>query len=130
VAGASDYTENKIVELLVGKTAFTLPTAHIALYTVAPDDAGGGTEVSGGAYARRATTGGNWSSASGGALVNAIEFAFPQSTAAWGLLVAFSLFDAPTGGNMLGWNLLPIPVQVNLGDTPKFAAGDLNVTCD
>jgi hypothetical protein len=44
----SDYAENKVLELLVGKTAFSTPTAYLALYTVTPTDAGGGTQVTGG----------------------------------------------------------------------------------
>lgn len=37
----ADYAENKVLELMVGKTAFTLPTVYVALFTGVPGDAGG-----------------------------------------------------------------------------------------
>ena len=50
----SDYLENKVVGHVFGGSAYTAPsTLYVALYTSAPSDTGGGTEVSGGAYARQ-----------------------------------------------------------------------------
>ena len=52
MAAFSDYLENKVLGHVFGGTAYTAPTTlYVALYTVAPSDTGGGTEVSGGAYA-------------------------------------------------------------------------------
>jgi len=49
MASISDYYENKIIDHMLRGQAFTPPsTIYLALYTVAPTDAGGGTEVSGG----------------------------------------------------------------------------------
>ena len=48
----SDYLENKMVDLIFRGQAYTAPVIYVALYTAAPSDAGGGTEVSGNAYAR------------------------------------------------------------------------------
>ena len=57
MAGFSDYLEDKVLDHVFGGTAYTAPTTHyVALYTVAPTDTGGGTEVSGGAYARQTST--------------------------------------------------------------------------
>ena len=54
MAGFSDYLEDKVLDHVFGGTAYTAPTTlYVALYTVAPTDTGGGTEVSGGAYARQ-----------------------------------------------------------------------------
>ena len=53
----SDYLEDKVLEHVFGGNAFTAPsTLYVALFTVAPSDTGGGTEVSGGAYARQTAT--------------------------------------------------------------------------
>ena len=53
MAAFSDYLENKVLGHVFGGTAYTAPsTLYVALYTVAPSDTGGGTEVSGGGYAR------------------------------------------------------------------------------
>ena len=47
MAGFSDFLETKVLEHVFGGSAYTAPTTlHIALYTAAPSDSGGGTEVS------------------------------------------------------------------------------------
>ena len=49
MAGFSDYLEDKVLDRVFGGNAYTAPsTLYVALYTVAPTDTGGGTEVSGG----------------------------------------------------------------------------------
>jgi len=53
MAGKSDYLENTILDLVYGGVAYTPPAIlYVALFSVAPTDAGGGTELSGGGYAR------------------------------------------------------------------------------
>ena len=117
--GFSDYTAGNVLAYLTGKTAMpTLPTAYVALFTVAPtSDAGtGGTEVTGGAYARVSTTGPNWNvpSASSGtepattpaSTSNSATISFPTATANWGTVVAFGLYDAATSGNLLAFDFL------------------------
>lgn len=126
----SDYTENKVLDHIVGKTSFTMPTAYVALFTVAPTDAGGGTEVSGGSYARESTAGADWNAASSGAISNANAITFTTATGDWGTVVACALFDAATSGNMLAWGDLTTSKAVNSGDTASFAAGDLDITLD
>lgn len=105
LGGMSDYLEGKIVEHAAGKTAFTMPTNHLALFTAAPSDSGGGTEVSGGSYARQ-----NLSTAlgthSGGVISNSSQVTFPDASADWGTILAWATFDASTGGNMLWWGWL------------------------
>ena len=50
----SDYLENKLIDHFLGTTSYTMPTpVYVALYTVTPSDAGGGTEATGGSYARQ-----------------------------------------------------------------------------
>ena len=135
----ADYAENKVLELLVGKTAFSTPTAYVALFTAVPSDSGGGTECSGGSYARKSTAGADWNAASGGQISNANALTFATPTADWAPAgtpaVAFALFDASSAGNMLLWDWLgdhdykPIMVDdaaTDLIDCPAhgFAAGD------
>jgi hypothetical protein len=93
----------------VGKTAiYPLPTTYIALFTVAGLDAGTGfTECAGGAYARVPTTGASWNVASGSSpstISNATPLTFAISTADWGTVVAFGLYDAVSAGNLLAWD--------------------------
>ncbi|MDP9488130.1 MAG: hypothetical protein M3Q49_20465, partial [Actinomycetota bacterium] len=81
----SDFMENTILnEVFGGVNYVPVGTVYVALYTTAPDDAGaGGTEVSGGAYARVAVTNNatNWPAAVGGAKSNGVAITFPQATA-------------------------------------------------
>jgi hypothetical protein len=75
MASFSDYAENKILELIVGKTAFATPTAYIALVTTVPTDASTGATLvepstSGTAYARKSTAAGDWNAASSGSITN------------------------------------------------------------
>ena len=129
----SDFLENELLDHVLGNAAYTAPaTVYIALYTAAPTDSGGGTEASGGSYARKSVTNNatNWPAASGGAKSNGTEITFTTATANWGTVVAFGIFDALTAGNLLYWADLTTNKAVNDGDTAKFNANDLDVTED
>lgn len=124
----SDYTENKVLDHVVGKTSFTMPSVYVALFTAAPSDSGGGTEVSGGSYARKSTAGADWTAASSGATSNANAITFVTPTGSWGTVVAFGLFDASTSGNLLAWADLTTNQAIGTGNTVSFAIGDLDLT--
>jgi hypothetical protein len=126
----TDYLENALLAHQVGKTAYTMPTVHVGLFTGAPSDAGGGTEVSGGSYARKATTGADWSTPSGGSINNANTLTFPTATGSWGTITHFALFDAATAGNMLRWASLTTPKAIASGDVASFPATNLVLTED
>lgn len=127
----SDYAEIKILEHLVGKTSWTMPTMYIALSTADPtDDASGLAEPFGGSYARVATAGGDWDAASGGAIANANDIDFPEATGAWGTITHFALFDAATAGNMLVHGSVTPSQPIASGNTVRLAAGDLDITLD
>lgn len=125
----SDFLENELLDHLLGAATYTPPaTLHLALFTVAPSDSGGGTEVTGGSYARLAVTNNatNFPAASGGTKSNGADMDFPTASANWGTLVAYAIFDASSGGNMLGWADLNAPVVVNNSDTFRFPSGSLD----
>jgi hypothetical protein len=126
----SDYLENKLLDHQVGKTSYTMPSVWVGLFTAAPSDAGGGTEVSGGSYARKATTGADWTAASGGSTSNANILSFVTATASWGTVTHFGLFDAATAGNLLRWAALGSSKTIGNGDTASFAVGALVCTED
>jgi len=128
MAEFTDFMENKIIDHMLRAQAYTPPaTVYVGLFTAAPSDAGGGTEVSGGSYARQAA---GLSAASGGASSNSADITFPQATADWGTVTHLALFDALTAGNMLMWTPLDASKEINNGDTFKLEAGDLDVTVD
>lgn len=130
MAHFSDYLEMKLLELSVGKTAYTLPTVYLALFTASPADSGGGTEVTGGSYARLVTAAADWATASTSGTFNANALAFATASAAWGTVVAFGAYDSASGGNLLWWNTLTSSRNVANGDQARFAAGALTATLD
>lgn len=132
MAALSDYLENALIEHLFRNTNYTRPAnIYVALYTAAPNDAGGGTEVSGGSYARQAIATGassGWDAASGGATANTATVTFPTATANWGTVTHVGLFDAVTGGNLLMHGALSASQAVNNGNIFRFNAGDLDIS--
>ena len=141
MAALSDYLENKIIDHVFRNTSFTMPsTIYVALYTAAPSDSGGGTEVTGGAYARvqvgpsvgawKSTNGATSgaSSGTGGQTMNAAVITYPTPTADWGQVTHFGIHDAVTGGNLLVHGALASPKTINNGDpAPSFPADQLVV---
>jgi hypothetical protein len=126
----TDYLENKLLDHQVGKTSYTMPSVWIALFTAAPSDAGGGTEVTGGSYARKSTAGADWVAASGGSTSNATVQTFVTATGSWGTVTHFALFDASTAGNMLRWAALTTSKTIGSGDVASFPVGNLVLTED
>lgn len=127
MAAFSDYLEDAVLEHVLGGSSLAQPTPYAALFTAAPNDAGGGTEVTGGAYARVAT--GAFSSTSGTA-DNDADIEFPEATANWGTITHFGIFDASSGGNLLVHGALDSSVSIETGDVFRFNAGDLDVSLD
>lgn len=134
MANMSDYLEVELRKHLFRTGSFTKPTQlWVGLFTVTPSDSGGGTEVSGGSYARvqRNPADANWTApdATGGVTRNAAAITFPAPTANWGTVVAFGLFDASSGGNLLIWGPISPSRTINNGDAaPEFAIDALQVT--
>jgi len=128
MAEFTDFLEDKIIDHLLRNQSYSPPSAiYLALFTTPTSDAGGGTEVSGGSYARQAVT---LAAASGGASSNSADITFPQATADWGTITHVALMDALTGGNMLMHTPLDASKTINNGDTFKINASDLDVTVD
>jgi len=123
----SDYLENAVLNYVFRNTGTpTTATVYLALYTVAPTDAGGGTQVTGGGYARQAIT---FGASSGGAIANTSAVAFTASGAAYGDVLAVGVFDALTAGNLLAWDAIT-SATIGDGDTLNFAIGDIDITLD
>lgn len=141
----SDYLENKLIDAIFRGQTYTPPaTLYVALLTAAPSDAGGGTEVSGGSYARVGVTASlanfsgtqsagstTASSGTGGTTSNNGAITFPAPTANWGSVTHWGIYDASSGGNLLYYAALTTAKTVNNGDAaPSFAAGALTVQED
>lgn len=130
----TDFAENKVQGALFGGAALGAPaTWYIALFTAAPNDAGGGTEVTGGAYARVAVTNDQttgFNAPSGGLVDNKNAINFPTPTAGWGTVTHVGKFDASSGGNLWEYVALTASKTINIGDIVSFAAGAFDSTAD
>lgn len=129
----SNFLENELLDHVLGNAVYTAPaTMYVAAFTAAPSDSGGGTEVSGGAYARVAVTNNatNWPAAASGVKSNGTAVSFAEATASWGTVAAAGIFDAPTAGNLLYWGDLAASKAIGIGDTLRFDPGDIVVTED
>jgi hypothetical protein len=126
-----DSTTDGTVVWLTLKQGMPKRPIYVALFTAAPSDAGGGTEVSGGSYARIAVPplDANWTAASGtdGLADNTAAITFAAPSANWGVVTHVAIMDRLTGGNYLMWGALVTPKTVNSGDpAPQFSAGALD----
>lgn len=130
MADLSDYLEGALIDHMFNKAAFTaLTNVYIALYTAAPSDSGGGTEVTGGSYARVTSATSTWTR-SANTIDNDNNEDFPAATASWGTVTHVGLFDAVSAGNLLCWKALASSKAIADGDTARFLAGDLDFTLD
>ncbi len=133
MSAMSNYLEDALVAHLNG-TQLPLPANYyVALFTTATDDASGGTEVSGGSYARVAvsTAPGSWAATSGGNGVtsNASAITFPTSSASWGTVTHFAIYDASSAGNRIFHGALTSSFNVSAANiTLSFAANALQIT--
>lgn len=133
----SDYLELKLLDHVFGGGDYTRPaTVYIALFTVAPTDAGPGTEINTAVwtnYARPAVTNNatNFPAASAGAKTNgtAISFGTASITGTAPVVVGAAVMDALTAGNMLAWASFT-GQTVNNGSPISIQAGDLDITLD
>lgn len=123
----SNYLETEILDHVFGGSAYTAPaTLYLGLYTAAPSDSGGGTEVSGGSYARQTVA----FTVSGNTASNTSAIEFPTATASWGTVGYVGIFDALTSGNLLAYASLTTAKAIDSGDVLRVPAGDLDITLD
>lgn len=137
MAGKTQFAERKVLDAEFGASSLGAPaTWYVGLFTAAPSDAGGGTEVATGSYARVGVTNNStqWPAATGtspSAKTHANAITFPVPSANWGTVTHFGLFDASTAGNLWYWAALTTAKTINNGDSaPSFAAGALVVNED
>lgn len=143
MANITNSLENSLIDFLFRAQTLTPPASlFFALFTAAPSDAGGGTEVAGGSYARVGVTRSlanfagtqsagstTASSGTGGATSNNGTITFPAPTANWGVVTHMGVFDASTAGTLWVWGALTVSKTINNGDpAPSFAAGAFTFT--
>jgi hypothetical protein len=145
MSAMSNYLENKIIDHVFRGVSFSMPTnLYVALYTAAPSDAVGGTEVAGSNYARAglAPSIANWAATNGATLTtnpssgtgattsNNVAIPFNVPSGSWGTVTHFAVFDSLSGGNMLFWGALSASKLIQSGDTVSIPISQLQVQLD
>ena len=126
MAEFSNYLENALINATLRNTSYTSPSAvYVGLFTSDPTDAGSGTEVSGGSYARKQAT---FGSPSNGVSSTSADITFDQATANWGTVTHIGIYDASSSGNLLYHSPLTTSKTIESGDIFKIASGSLVVT--
>lgn len=129
----TSYLADALLNEVLRGTNYTPPTTvYLALFTSAPGESGGGTEVSGGSYARQAISfSAPADNSPNGRKCNlSSTITFPTATADWGVITHVAIFDSPTGGNMLLYGALDSSKTVNATDTLSIPAANLTVAFD
>jgi hypothetical protein len=126
MAEISNFLENALINATLRNTTYTsVATVYVSLWTSDPTDAGSGTEVSGGSYARTAVT---FAAPSNGVTTNSADVTFPTCTASWGIVGWIGINDALTTGNLLYHSPLDTAKTIDSGDIFKISTGNLSVT--
>jgi hypothetical protein len=126
MAEMSNFLEDALINATLRNTTYTsVATVYVSLWTTDPTDAGSGTEVSGGSYARTAVT---FGAPSNGVTTNSADVTFPTATGSWGTVGWIGINDALTTGNLLYHSPLDVSKTVTSGDIFKISTGNLSVT--
>ena len=126
MAEMSNFLENALINATLRNTTYTsVATVYVSLWTSDPTDAGSGTEVSGGSYARTSVT---FGAPANGVTTNNADVTFPTATASWGTVGWIGINDALTSGNLLYHTALDTAKAIDSGDIFKIASGNLSVT--
>jgi hypothetical protein len=133
MSSLSNYGERFALNATTNAVSGNTPsnTRYVALYTAAPNDGGGGTEVSGNNYSRKNVAFAPASTDVGTGVTtatNVFEVLFDVAIASWGTISAMAIFDSLTGGNMLWYANLASPKIVGVNDQFRFVAGGIVLT--
>ena len=124
MANMSNYLRDALGRQVLLEESYTPPeTLYLALYTAAPDETGGGTEVDSGGYARVSIT--FVATATDGAFDNELTSISDMPEVS---ITGLAILDAVTAGNFLFFeDFTASPVSVQAGDTYVVAAGDVGI---
>ena len=122
-------TEAKaLLEASMGVTPYTAAaTPKVALMTATGNGSSGGTEVTGGSYARVALGAGSATTAVPSVIANASAISFTGMPSA--TVTGIAIFDTTTSTRRLWWgDLTGTSKVVGAGDTLSFAIGAITIS--
>ena len=128
MAALSDHAEKLLLDWLMTSGTATRPTAwYVALYTAAPSDSGGGTELTGNGYSRQSVAF-DAATSPGGTTANSGDVTFTASGGDWGTVTHIGIHDADSGGNLLWHGAMTTSKTIADGDTLQFSTGNIDLT--
>ena len=136
MAGLSNAVELLLLEHMVAKTSWTMPTSplYLALTTVAvaeTDTAATLTEATYTGYARKSVAGTDWGSAAAGAIANANAITFAACTAGTSTVIGFALVTTASGAGTIECFGTLASLVVSATQTPvNFAVSALSIQAD
>jgi hypothetical protein len=130
MSAASDYLENKVLDHVLGNTAYSQPAGlYLALFTsdtgLESNSPSSEVSTSSSAYVRKAIT---FNAASSGASTSAATVTFDAATANWGTISHVAVMDASTSGNVLFYGAVTTSKTIETGDTFQVSAGNLSIS--
>ena len=133
INGFSTSMEQNLLSLPLGSVPYTAPgTWYLALYSVAPTKAGGGTEFSTFGYARKAITNNTTNFPQANPTVNGVVLSVgPAVGGTWPLPVAWGLHSHITNDSLCFGGAITGDAATNAcgpGDTVNIAIGALTVS--
>lgn len=127
MSALSNYAEKLLLDWMMTTGSATRPTAwYVALFTAAPSDSGGGTEVSGAGYSRQSVTF-DAAATPGGTTSNNNLVSFTASGGDFGTVSHIGIFDASTSGNLLWHGAMTASKSVSDGETLEFSVGNIDL---
>lgn len=112
----STYLMNALLSAHLRNVPYSSPQkVYVGLFN--GDPAAGGTEITGGAYARQQAT---FIAPTNGQLSNDVDILFPIATAAWGNITHICIFDALAGGNILWAIQAEFPQTIDISQQYKI----------
>ncbi len=130
MSAASDYLEDKLLDHVLGNTAFTQPSnIYLALFTadtgLEANSPSAEISTSGTAYGRQSVS---FAASSSGSASTSATVTFSAATANWGTVTHVAVMDASTSGNVLFYGAVTTSKTIESGDTFQVSSGNLTVS--
>ena len=130
MSAASDYLEDKLLDHVLGNTAFTQPSnIYLALFTadtgLEANSPSAEISTSGTAYGRQSVS---FAASSSGSASTSATVTLSAATANWGTVTHVAVMDASTSGNVLFYGAVTTSKTIESGDTFQVSSGNLTVS--
>lgn len=124
-SGMTNTFESWVIDHFLRNTVETQVAPYLALYSVAPGETGGGTELTGNGYAREAIT---FGVDTAGVTNNTNTITFTATGGAWSAIAGHAICDAVSAGNIMMYEDSVAGPTLADGDSYEFGASDITVT--